>query len=59
MNNAMQNFDPRPEHPSHIEPGKMPIFAAPAIVSADNGAGRFAASGSGGGTGSSPGCCKS
>ena len=48
MNNAMQNFDPRPEHPSHIEPGKMPIFAAPAIVSAENGEGRFAASGSGG-----------
>ena len=48
MNNAMQNFDPRPEHPSHIEPGKMPIFAAPAIVAARNGEGRFAASGSGG-----------
>ena len=48
MNNAMQNFDPRPAHPSHIEPGKMPIFAAPAIVAARNGEGRFAASGSGG-----------
>ena len=48
MNNAMQNFDPRPEHPSHIEPGKMPIFAAPAIVASRGGEGRFAASGSGG-----------
>ena len=48
MNNAMQNFDPRPEHPSHIEPGKMPIFAAPAIAAARKGEGRFAASGSGG-----------
>jgi len=48
MNNAMSNFDPRPEHPSHIEPGKMPIFAAPAIVAASGGEARFAASGSGG-----------
>lgn len=48
MNNAMQNFDPRPDHPSHIEPGKMPIFAAPAIVAARRGEARFAASGSGG-----------
>jgi gamma-glutamyltranspeptidase/glutathione hydrolase len=48
MNNAMSNFDPRPEHPSHIEPGKMPIFAAPAIAATRNGEARFAASGSGG-----------
>ena len=48
MNNAMQNFDPRPQHPSHIEPGKMPIFAAPAIAAAKRGEGCFAASGSGG-----------
>ena len=48
MNNAMQNFDPRPEHPSHIEPGKMPIFAAPAIAAAKGARGFFASSGSGG-----------
>ena len=48
MNNAMQNFDPRPDHPSHIAPGKMPIFAAPALVSSARGGLSFAASGSGG-----------
>jgi len=48
MNNAMQNFDPRPEHPSHIAPGKMPIFAAPALVATRAGQARFAGSGSGG-----------
>jgi gamma-glutamyltranspeptidase/glutathione hydrolase len=48
LNNAMQNFDPRPDHPNHIEPGKMPVFAAPALVAARAGRGRFASSGSGG-----------
>ena len=34
LNNAMQNFDPRPDHPNAIKPGKMPIFAAPVLVAA-------------------------
>ena len=48
LNNAMQNFDPRPGYPNSIRPGKMPIFAAPALVATRQGEGRFAASGSGG-----------
>ena len=48
LNNAMQNFDPRPEHPNNIQPGKMPIFAAPAIVAARQGQAAFAGCGSGG-----------
>ena len=48
LNNAMQNFDPRPDHPNAIKPGKMPIFAAPVLVAARRGEGRFAGAGSGG-----------
>lgn len=48
LNNAMQSFDPRPDHPNAIKPGKMPIFAAPVLVAARGGAGRFAGAGSGG-----------
>ena len=48
LNNAMQNFDPRPDHPNAVKPGKMPIFAAPVLVAARQGEGRFAGSGSGG-----------
>ena len=48
LNNAMQNFDPRPDHPNAIKPGKMPIFAAPVLVAARGGEGRFAGAGSGG-----------
>ena len=48
LNNAMQNFDPRPGLPNSIAPGKMPIFAAPAIVAARRGQPLFAGSGSGG-----------
>ena len=48
LNNAMQNFDPRPDHPNAIKPGKMPIFAAPVLVAARDGEGRFAGAGSGG-----------
>ena len=44
----MQNFDPRPNHLNSIHPGKMPIFAAPALVACLGDQGRFAASGSGG-----------
>ena len=43
LNNAMQNYDP-----NSIAPGKMPIFAAPALVAARRGRGVFAGSGSGG-----------
>ena len=48
LNNAMQNFDPRPDHPNSIKPGKMPIFAAPVLVAARDREGRFAGAGSGG-----------
>ena len=48
LNNAMQNFDPRPDHPNAIKPGKMPVFAAPVLVAARQGEGRFAGAGSGG-----------
>ncbi|MEQ9350362.1 MAG: gamma-glutamyltransferase [Alphaproteobacteria bacterium] len=47
LNGSMANFDPRPGHPNSIAPGKMPIFAAPAIVAARGGRPRFAGSGSG------------
>jgi gamma-glutamyltranspeptidase/glutathione hydrolase len=48
LNNSMQNFDPRPEHPNCIQPGKIPIFAAPSLVATQNGKGMFAGAGSGG-----------
>ena len=48
LNNAMQNFDPRPDYPNAIKPGKMPIFAAPVLVAARQGEGRFAGAGAGG-----------
>jgi gamma-glutamyltranspeptidase/glutathione hydrolase len=48
LNNAMRNFDPRPERPNRIAPGKMPIFAVPAIAAERDGAGLFGGAGSGG-----------
>ncbi|MEM7112772.1 MAG: gamma-glutamyltransferase family protein [Chloroflexota bacterium] len=48
LNNSMQNYDPRPEHPNHIQPGKMPIFAAPSLVATRNKEAIFASGGSGG-----------
>jgi gamma-glutamyltranspeptidase/glutathione hydrolase len=27
-NNHMDNFDPRPDHPNHIQPGKMPLYGS-------------------------------
>ena len=44
----MVNFDPRPDRPNRIQPGKMPFFAVPAIVAARDGRAVFAAGGSGG-----------
>ncbi|MGI8422060.1 MAG: gamma-glutamyltransferase family protein [Gaiellaceae bacterium] len=48
LNNAMRNFDPRPDRANCIAPGKMPIFAVPAIVAEQDGVGVFGAAGSGG-----------
>ena len=48
LNSSMVNFDPRPDRPNRIQPGKMPFFAVPAIVAAGDGRGVFAAGGSGG-----------
>jgi gamma-glutamyltranspeptidase/glutathione hydrolase len=48
LNNAMQNFDPRPDQANCIRPGKMPIFAAPSLVAAKDGRAVFAGCGSGG-----------
>lgn len=48
LNNAMRNFDPRPDRANCIAPGKMPIFAVPAITAERDGVGLFGAGGSGG-----------
>jgi gamma-glutamyltranspeptidase/glutathione hydrolase len=48
LNNSMRNFDPRPDRANCIAPGKMPIFAAPAIAAEQDGVGVFGACGSGG-----------
>ncbi len=48
LNDSMRNFDPRPNQPNSIQPGKMPIFAAPTIALAKDGRAVFASSGSGG-----------
>ena len=48
LNNAMINYDPRPGRGNSIAPGRMPFFAVPTIVAADDHGGRFAAAGSGG-----------
>jgi gamma-glutamyltranspeptidase / glutathione hydrolase len=48
LNNAMRNFDPRPDRANCIAPGKMPIFAVPAIAAERDGVGAFGAGGSGG-----------
>jgi gamma-glutamyltranspeptidase/glutathione hydrolase len=48
LNNAMRNFDPRPDRANCIVPGKTPIFAVPAIAAEQDGVGVFGAGGSGG-----------
>ena len=48
LNNAMRNFDPRPDRANCIAAGKMPIFAVPAITAERDGVGFFGAGGSGG-----------
>jgi gamma-glutamyltranspeptidase / glutathione hydrolase len=46
LNNAMSNFDPRPDRANCIAPGKRPIFAVPAIAAELDGVGVFGAAGS-------------
>ena len=48
LNNAMRNFDPRPDHPNSYQPGKMPIFAVPTLAMAKDGRALFGGCGSGG-----------
>ncbi|MBL8055282.1 MAG: gamma-glutamyltransferase [Anaerolineales bacterium] len=48
LNNGMQNFDPRPEQPNGIQPGKMPIFGVPVLAVAKDGQAVFGDCGSGG-----------
>lgn len=48
LNNCMQNFDPRPEAANAIAPGKMPIFAVPALAARRGDGAAFGAAGSGG-----------
>lgn len=48
LDNAMRNFDPRPDRANCIAPGKRPIFAVPAIAAERDGVGIFGAGGSGG-----------
>jgi gamma-glutamyltranspeptidase/glutathione hydrolase len=48
LNNSMVNFDPRPEQLNSIQPGKIPIFAAPVLAMAKDGQAAYASSGSGG-----------
>lgn len=48
FNNGMHYFDPRPNRPASIEPGKQPMFGAPVIVAGERGRARFTAAGSGG-----------
>jgi gamma-glutamyltranspeptidase/glutathione hydrolase len=48
LNNGMRNFDPRLDRANSIAPGKMPIFAVPAIAAERDGAAVFGAGGSGG-----------
>lgn len=48
LNNGMVNFDPRPGRPNSLAPGKMPIFAVPALIAVDAGRAVFVGCGSGG-----------
>jgi gamma-glutamyltranspeptidase / glutathione hydrolase len=48
LNNAMRNFDPRSDCANCIAPGKMPIFAVPAVAAERDGVAVFGAGGSGG-----------
>jgi gamma-glutamyltranspeptidase / glutathione hydrolase len=48
LNNAMRNFDPRPDRANCIAPRKRPIFAVPAIAAERDGRAVLGAAGSGG-----------
>jgi gamma-glutamyltranspeptidase/glutathione hydrolase len=48
LNNAMQNFDPRPGFANSVAPGKMPIFGVPTLLAEADDGRCVAVAGSGG-----------
>jgi gamma-glutamyltranspeptidase/glutathione hydrolase len=48
LNNAMLDFDARPDQPNSISPGRMPFYGAPVYVAAKGGRAELALAGAGG-----------